>query len=168
MRYRLSTLLVAMVWVGLVCLALRSPSYFWSDGLFAGLVLMLLTSVLVAIYRTGRLRATAIGFVIFGLGYLAVEQTNYWPGGVANAGLPTQDLCEWLFVTLHGAFPVDPLGSEQDRQAYALYESRQNAFDAICLSVLATMVGLIGSIIAQVLYHTRPSDAPPSPSKRSA
>src|SRR5687767_13398977 len=91
MRYRLSTLLVAMVWVGLVCLALRSPNQWWSGGMFAGLVLVMFTSVLVAIYRTGQMRAMAIGFFVFSAGFLVVER--YY--------LPSEELARWAFDQVH-------------------------------------------------------------------
>jgi hypothetical protein len=163
MRYRLSTLLVAMVWVGLVCLALRSPNYWWSGGMFAVLVLVLLTSVLVAIYRTGQLRAMAVGFVTFGAGYLVIEQIDSWPG-LATLGFPTYDLIDRSFVVLHGASRTASQGDAQDRLDAQVYERRQNAFTGICISTLTIVVGVLGGIIAQVLYHTRPDEKPPPPS----
>jgi hypothetical protein len=161
MRYRLSTLLVAMVWVGLVCLALRSPNHWWSGGLFAVLVLVLLTAVLIAIYRSGPWRAMALGFVVFGAGYLLVEQINFWPGGAAT--LPTEDGIDWFFVALHGKSRGEPFADLEDMQEHQFYESRQNAFHGICISSLAIVVGMVGGIIAQALYYTRPGDQPRAP-----
>ena len=63
--------------------------------MFAVLVLVQLTSLLVAIYRTGQLRAMAIGFFIFSAGYLLVEG-NYWPGS-PGARLPTNDIINWFW-----------------------------------------------------------------------
>lgn len=69
-QFTLGMLLVAMAWSGLVCVALRSPTGFWTGALFVLTLLVLLTMVLVAVYRTGRLRAFGIGFLVFGAGYL--------------------------------------------------------------------------------------------------
>jgi hypothetical protein len=149
MRYRLSTLLVAMVWVGLVCLALRSPNYSWSGGLFAGLVLALLTAVLVAIYRTGQVRAMAIGFLIFSGGYLVVQR-GYFPANGQGLRLPVDELIAWSLATLHGSFQGD-----------ANQHERFMAFQGICRSSLTIVVGHLGGIIAQALCHTRTVEKPP-------
>ena len=153
MRYRLSTLLVAMVWVGLVCLALRAPNYWWSGGMFALLVLVLLTAVLVAIYRAGRLRAMAIGFLIFSGGYLVVQR-NYFPAKAPSLTLPDGMLIEWTFNVLHG-------GLEADANIQRALE-RLNRFQGIWRCSLATAIGLLGASIAQALYATRPGERPPA------
>src|SRR5262245_21562855 len=137
MRYRLSTLLVAMAWVGLVCLALRSPSYWWSGVMFALLVLSLLTSVLVVIYRSGTSRAMAIGFLIFTAGYLSVER-GYWPATPHGMSLPIDSLVNWSFAALHGdnnALPAQ-VGWE-----------RLMGYRSTCVSSSAIIVGMVGAII---------------------
>ena len=148
MRYRLSTLLVAMAWVGLVSLALRSPSWFLSSVMFAIVVLGLLTAVLVAIYRTGQPRAMAVGFLVFTVGYLIVDR-GYWPAGKPGMHLPTGNLAAWLFTLLHGDLNVN--------FTPALHERSKN-FSAICTTSVAVIVGVLGGIIAQALYRTRPTD----------
>jgi hypothetical protein len=157
MRYRLSTLLVAMVWVGLVCLALRSPNQWWSSGMFAVLVLVMLTAVLVAIYRPGQWRAMAIGFLIFSGGYLAVQR-NYFPANGQDLRLPDDQLIWWSFITLQGDWDPTPdsFGAQQ------IAQQRLSAFQGICRSSLAIVVGVVGGIIAQVLWHTRPAEKPPA------
>ena len=148
MRYRLSTLLVAMAWVGLVSLALRSPSWFLSSVMFAIVVLGLLTAVLVAIYRTGQPRAMAVGFLVFTAGYLLVDR-GYWPAGKPGMHLPTASLADWLFTVLH----VDLNANFTP----ALHE-RSMSFSAICTASVAIVVGLLGGTIAQSLYRPRPTD----------
>jgi hypothetical protein len=156
MRYRLSTLLVAMVWVGLVCLALRSPNQWWSGGMFAALVLVLLTSVLVAIYRTGQWRAMAIGFFAFSAGYLVVEG-NFWPA--AGVNLPTEDVVNWSYKQLHLKGSWREVATSVDQ--FDPYEFRYRAYKGICISSLAIVVGVMGGVIAQALYYSRPGDRSP-------
>jgi hypothetical protein len=148
MRYRLSTLLVAMAWVGLVCLALRSPSWLLSSVMFAILVLALLTAALLAIYRTGQSRALAVGFLIFTVGYLIVDR-GYWPAGKPGMHVPTASLAAWLFTALHG---------DVNANFTPELHERSNSFSAICTTSVAVIVGVLGGIIAQALYRTRPTD----------
>jgi|GEM_PF-3093302 len=157
MRYRLSTLLVAIVWVGLVCGALRSPSYLWSGVAFALVVLALLTSILVVIYRTGPSRAMAIGFLIFTLGYLLVER-GYWPAGPHGMSLPTQSLVSWSFAAVHGDLSAMP--------AQVGWERRMS-YNSICVNSSAIVVGMAGGIIARMLCITRTADRQEPPPAHS-
>jgi hypothetical protein len=122
--------------------------------MFAVLVLVLLTSVLVAIYRTGQLRALAIGFFIFSAGYLVVEG-NFWPGA-ASVELPTRELVDWSFAALHGkpTADEDPFNARNGAQ-------RQQDYRGICISSLAIVVGGLGGIIAQALHSTGAAQRPP-------
>src|SRR5262245_33232762 len=60
-----------MTWLGLVCVALARPTELWSAAIFLLTLAFFLGGVPVAIYRTGRTRAFALGFLVFGAGYLA-------------------------------------------------------------------------------------------------
>jgi hypothetical protein len=97
-----------MTWVGLVCLALRSPTNFWTGGLFLLTLLILLTMILVAVYRAGRTRAFAVGFLVFGAGYLACLAIL---AGSLNDALrqgwtPVGGVSQWLFSKLHPPIAV--------------------------------------------------------------
>ena len=147
MRFPLRALLLLMVWVGLVCLALRSPNPWWNGGMFDVLVLVWLTSILVAIYRSGPLRAMAIGFIVFGAGYLGIEGSS-WPGSKAAVEMPTDDIVRWSYKSIH-----QKSWSRSDP-----YDQLSGDFKGIWSSTLALIVGLIGAMIAQTLYRTRPKE----------
>src|SRR5262245_25559011 len=69
-QFRLATLLIATVWAALVSLGLRTPSPFWSGVVAVLTLLVVMFAVLLVIYRIGRTRAMAIGFLVFCVGYL--------------------------------------------------------------------------------------------------
>jgi len=68
-QFSLLTLLIAMGIVALICLALRSPNELWATAVFAAAVFSLSLAGLAAIYRSGRTRAFALGFLVLGAGY---------------------------------------------------------------------------------------------------
>ena len=152
MRYRLRTLLIAIALAGLVFLALSAPSKMWSCGLFTALVFALLTSVIVAINRGGKMRAMAIGFFVFSAGYLIVEG-NSWPGSASGLHLPTDDLIQWTFKHLHSepSLTNDPFNPKSEVQRYFAYKG-------ICVASLAFVSGALGAVIAQALYNSRTPD----------
>src|SRR5437588_1464261 len=61
-QFTLGSLLVATAWVGLQCVALRTPTEFWARTILLLTILALLTSVLVVIFREQAARAFAVGF----------------------------------------------------------------------------------------------------------
>src|SRR3954454_20159568 len=64
-QFRLGTLLIAIVWVALVSMGLRTASEPWSGILFILSTGSVLLAAPMSIYRTGRIRAFALGFLIF-------------------------------------------------------------------------------------------------------
>jgi hypothetical protein len=152
MRYRLRTLLIVLIGVGLVSLALRSPNHWWNAGIFASLVVLLLTTVLVAIYRSESTRAAAIGFIVFATGYLWIQGSS-WPGPSASLALPADDLTQWSYNKIHAGDPFVP---------YSMFAE----YKGICTSALAVVVGTIGATIAHVLYSTRPKVIGPTAEQR--
>ena len=60
-QFRIGTLLLAMAWVGLISLGLRSPTTIWAATIGVLTHLAIITSVLVAIYRADRIRADRSG-----------------------------------------------------------------------------------------------------------
>ena len=69
-QFRIATILILMVWAGLVCVGLRTPTRLWSGVIGVLTLIFVLTVALFAIYRTGRERAMAVGFLFFCIGYL--------------------------------------------------------------------------------------------------
>ena len=70
LQFTISTLLLAMAWVGLICVAIRNATEFWTLFVFLITFVMLLSSVLACIYGTGSRRALALGFLLFSVGYV--------------------------------------------------------------------------------------------------
>jgi hypothetical protein len=142
MRYRLRTLLIAMVFVGVLSLALRTPNEIWAWAGCLAAVLSLLTSVLVTIYRNGSVRAFAVGYLVFGGGFLALLL-------LLNSG------------RLAGDNQWNPLG----RTAVILYEyiygswvtpGHFTSFLEIANAALVIVLGVVGGVVAQLLYVGRP------------
>jgi hypothetical protein len=101
-QFSLLTLLIAMTWVGLVCVALCSPSELWTGLIFVLAVGSLLVASLCIVYRTGRARAFAVGFVIFGTTYLYVSMGDTPDVADAHTQLPTTRWGIALYTLLHG------------------------------------------------------------------
>src|SRR5437773_4680615 len=102
-QFRLGTLLLAMVWIGIACAALAMPTPFWAGTLLCLVLLSLLTGILLAIYRTGRSRAFAVGFLVFAGGYLAcVVLLDHTLRKLDNqAPMPTSRIAHWTFFATH-------------------------------------------------------------------
>jgi hypothetical protein len=159
MRYRLRTLLIATSVAAVVCLGLRAPSFWWSGGIFGALVLALLTSVMVAIYRDGQTRAMAIGFFVFSAGFLGVEGA-LWTINRTILATPTNDLIRWSYEKLYRQTKPGAVAATDDPFGPDLVSNQFYAYKDICLALLAVVVGLLGATIAQFLERTRRIRAP--------
>jgi hypothetical protein len=166
-QFRLGTLLVAMAWVGLVSLALRTPTVFWSGVIAAFTLLAVLLAVLVVIYRTGRTRATAIGFLVFCVGYLAYLGLldGTLSAGLSSTTTPTGTAFMRLFEIVHPDI-IEERTDENGNVIATFMRQRTynlNDFISICNHALACLLGLAGAIAAQVLYATRRDESPNPP-----
>jgi hypothetical protein len=103
-QFRLGTLLLAIVWVALVSMGLRTASELWSGILFVLAAGSMLLAALISIYRTGRTRAFALGFVIFGGWYtlLALGEQSYDDPSTARPDLLTTRGAIALYLLVHG------------------------------------------------------------------
>jgi len=165
-QFRLATLLIAMAWVGLICLAVRTPTIFWSVVVAFLTLLTVLLAVLVAIYRIGRTRAAAVGFLVLCLGYIAylTMLEGSLGGGLKSYSTPSGASFHALFLAIHPdreATITDEFGTPKRvplPRDYDLY-----VFISICNQALASLFGITGAVIAQILYATRRDE--PSPSR---
>src|SRR3954467_15577125 len=102
-QFRLGTLLLAMVWLGIACAALATPTKFWAGVVFSIATISLPLSVLFIIHRRGPTRAFAIGYLIFAGLYLCVwlleDDINHGPG--ADYKLPTTRLSARIYMQYH-------------------------------------------------------------------
>jgi hypothetical protein len=161
-QFRIATLLIAMIWVGLVSLGLRNPTSVWAGASAALTLLATLTAILIAIYRTGRVRAAAIGFVIFCGGFLLISSNYYLFPGI-GPGSTIAQLFSILATSMHGestwtndqwvVFPITVFSSEPPYY--------RGNFIAICNHALACILGIAGAITAQMLYATRRDERSP-------
>src|SRR5262245_56903168 len=103
-QFRLGTLLLAIVWVALVCMGLRTASDPWSGIVFILPVGSMLLAALMSIYRTGPTRAFALGFLIFGgtYAFLSSGENNYDDPSTARPSLITTNWSIALYSRIHG------------------------------------------------------------------
>jgi len=167
-QFRLGTLLLITAGSAVVCAGIAMPMQFWAGALLLSAILSLLTSVVFAIYRRGASRAGAIGFMVFGGGYLtcvlvldrSLERID------GREGMPTSQAAFWVFHYTHGqnrrAVTVTPgnfgAGVSSPPATPAVMQVpiySMQYFIEIIHSVLILLFGVLGSIISRVLYITR-------------
>ena len=72
-RFHIGTLLIVIIFLSVGFAALRESNGIWDSGVFTLVLVILLTSVLLAIHRTKSRRAFWMGFALFGWTYLAIS-----------------------------------------------------------------------------------------------
>jgi len=166
-QFRLATLLIAMVWLGIACAALASPTRFWAGVVFALAIFSLLTSVLLIVHRRGAERAFAIGFFVFGAGYLTclLVIDHQVATDLFVSKIPTTHAISWLYMQTHakitrlspgGGMSMGTIGGMP-----AMFGVREplytyQAFCAVAQYDLIVLIGLAGGVISRFLYLTRP------------
>ena len=150
-QFRLNTLFLLMLWVGIVSLALKFPNRA-ATGLVSmtTLLLMLLTTLLI-VYRIGRKRAAVVGFLVFCGGYLMHTQGYFWP--FFPTGITSEALGS-LATVVHGTNISDE-GINWSAGLGLSGQSRRIDFISICHHSIGIVLGVIGSLLAQGLYATR-------------
>jgi hypothetical protein len=73
LRFHIGTLIVLVLVLGVSFAALRESNETWDSGVFTLTLVILLTSVLLAIHRTESRRAFWVGFALFGWTYLGLS-----------------------------------------------------------------------------------------------
>jgi hypothetical protein len=145
MRYRLRTLLIFLTWAGLVCMAWRSPTPFWSLAVLEVTLLAILSSVLVTIYRKGRTRAFAVGFLVFAAAYFL--HASFVPRLDSSAGHPQTQMLLALYASIHGDWSSRIEGGQHVTE-----------FVRIVNNSTAILAGLLGGTFAQFLYAAPQKD----------
>jgi hypothetical protein len=72
-RFRIGTLLIVIIVLGVGFAALRESNDMWDSGVFTLALCALLVSILLAIHRNGSRRAFWVGFALFGAAYLGLS-----------------------------------------------------------------------------------------------
>src|SRR5262245_32914422 len=71
-RFHIGTLIVLVLVLGVSFASLRESNEIWDSGVFTLTLVILLTSVLLAIHRSEKKRAFWLGFALFGAAYLGL------------------------------------------------------------------------------------------------
>jgi hypothetical protein len=71
-RFHLGSLVFVVLVVGVSFAALRESNEAWDSGIFTLTLVILLTSILLAVHRTEKQRAFWLGFAVFGAAYLGL------------------------------------------------------------------------------------------------
>jgi hypothetical protein len=173
MRFRLRTLLIAIVWLGLAFAALATPTPFWVSVVSAITLLSLLTSVLIVVYRRDSLRAFAVGFLVFGGGYGAFAlliDARHADGPGQETMLPTTRAIGWLYMQYHAKNTRLSVGGGMGgmqtgapmpatKPVFAVPRYLYPYFYQAGQFVLTMLIGGLGGIIARILYLTQPESS---------
>jgi hypothetical protein len=151
-QFRIAALLGWTTWAGFIFLGLRVPTALIGDLVLYVSLLLALGAALTAFYRTGATRARAIGFATVFLGMF-----SFGPLNPINFDFRQNDSLKSLFHVVHPDDEV-PLRVGGSWTAPPPYNSQD--FERICLCAFATLLGLLGALIAQYLYVTQPREKP--------
>jgi hypothetical protein len=161
-QFRLATLLILTTWAAIVCAGLAAPSPPWPTIISAASLLSILTAAVSTVYRVGRTRAFAIGYLIFSIGCLLFLELHFrmpWPQLWIDPNFPADSAPMILFHVLHG----NEFGTASS--AFASLPSpptKLRPFLEIYYFSLATLLGLLGALLAQYLHATQHPN-PPTP-----
>jgi hypothetical protein len=185
LQFTLAALLAAMTLAALFCVALARPTRFWSEMAMLIVLLCLLTSVSVIVYRSGRTRAFAVGFLVFTLGFLAALVSREFllhnpQYGYANDEFLSSHLGTWLFAKIHpnnyqpstgvtvlgmsdgfdsgtgSTVTGIPGGLMGPTMMQPKYDPTR--FQELIHAACALLSGLLGGLVTQVLYATQKGD----------
>src|SRR5262245_55284634 len=149
MRYRLGTLMIVTAWAALISLGLASPTPLWSGVVTIVTLVTILSGLLMAFYCTGTLRAMAIGYLLFCVGYLIhVTLLANWMSQMGNAATSLWSLFSQIYEFVH-----PPSGSP-----IALRNQSRSNFTAIGHNAIACLLGMAGALAAQMLYRRQHPD----------
>ena len=177
LQFTLASLLLAMTSVALLCVALARPTRFWSEALVLLVLAALLTSVLAIVYRSGRTRAFAVGFLVFTLGFLAAlvsrERLFRDPRfGSGSDEFISSHVGTWLFTKIHpnnyqpvtgmpgmgmggGLMPGGGMMMSGPGPMMLIPKYDRDRFLEIVHAASALLAGVLGGLVAQALYATR-------------
>jgi hypothetical protein len=139
-QFRISTLFILTTWSAFCLAGLTWPTRIAAVIISSGTLFVLLSSALVAIYRRGRTRAAAIGFIVFWIGSWAYAVAWFGDDSVVR---------DW-FHFYHRYSGLNSGLSWLDEQNFLI----------VFHQILATLLGLLGSLLAQYLYATQPREKP--------
>jgi len=147
-QFRLAALFMAMAWTGLISLGIRTPTALSATIIGLATWLIVFTAVLIAIYRRRRTRATAIGFALFAAGFLMAGGVPIYGGWLGAPFGQLSTLVYLLFNEPNSPVVNDPFGTDLSSQH----------LQSVCIHAVATMLGITGALVAQIIYSTQPRE----------
>jgi hypothetical protein len=146
-RFSLATLLAVMTCAAVVCVGLAYPSQNWSAFIGSITILALLSAVLASVYQRGQARAFAIGFAIFGIGYLLClhRVESYSPA------LLSRRAGDQLFKIMHKDEWDSTYGTLREPDLVRRIAARHERFVEILQSVSILVVAVCGGFLGRYL-----------------
>jgi hypothetical protein len=103
-RYSISALMGLVVAAAIWFAALREGSEAWASVIFAATVIILLMAIPLVIYSHGAIRATWVGFTLFGWAYFVFTFSPWFGEHLSAPPLPTK----WLLDLVHDQIHAKP------------------------------------------------------------
>jgi hypothetical protein len=169
-QFSLSTALLAMTWVALVCVAVTTKTRLWLDLIGLVSLLALSTAVLVGIYGAGQSRAFAVGFALFGfLFFVCLHRFD----GYSPRLLPRY-FGEAAVRMNHPAESAEIAFIEANKSTLQRFTEERDRLVEISQGVAVLLSGIAGGLLGRYLHNKRqqqqgvtgvsPGEAPvPSP-----
>jgi hypothetical protein len=151
-QFTLGSLFLVMTWLATVCIGLNTPNRLWAAVAGCLTLLALLTAVLASIYATGSARAFAVGFAVFGLGFLLC--LHRFDGYAPQLAHPTG---EALFQTIHSDEWSPIAAALRARPPTRVVFDARDRFLEIYKSAVTVLVAMLGGVIARWLFAWRKS-----------
>jgi hypothetical protein len=144
-----------------ICAGLKSPTVPWPTIIDGACLLSILAAATIIIFRTGPTRASAIGYLVFSGGFFFYQYARsplslpYYALSYSMPATDSTSLAALLFFLLHD----DQVGSAFPGGGVGISPNYLTFLD-IYHHALATLLGLLGSLLAQYLYATQPRESP--------
>ena len=147
-KFNLRQLFVAVSGIAICAAALKYANSLWASAISTGVVLVLFTAVVAAIYLKQPKRAFWTGFAIFGWGYLILID-----GWLPFPPFSASTMLIWMMSESLGHTQVDPNTAYYMETPMGIIRARPTEqFFRISYSITAMLLGVIGGILARRFY----------------
>jgi hypothetical protein len=163
--FTIASLMVAVLFVAVGCMALRGPTPLMASAVFSLAVAILAAAVLLACVRGGRSRAGWVGMAAFGLAYLHFGFVGGDPGypafiTTAGYGWLADRVAGTSTTRIHRSF------GETFETSSTSFVSRsvstgfnRYAFGQVAHSLAAILFGIAGAVVGRLIADRDRSDA---------
>jgi hypothetical protein len=126
-RFHIGTLIVLVLVLGVSFAALRESNETWDSGVFTLTLVILLTSILLAIHRSEARRAFWLGFALFGAAYLGMSLAP----PIESRLITTKALTYFdskMPRSMPAGFAYFDYGNDGDMDLYVVNQAQPNVF----------------------------------------